>query len=225
MTSIPVDPKLLDQQTSGTHAEGSANTQAASAGVNSVQMRDTAAAPPPAGDNEANVQKLNKIIKSCRTCMLTSHGDHGLHSRPMATAGIDFESGKGEHIYFVTDKTCAKVKEIQANPEVALVFSNDSNHQWASVSATAKVIEDPAKTKELWNPMYNAWFPDGPEAGNVTLVCATPTCGTFWEGSAMTQLHIMFSAIKARVTGTPIDQKLSQDSKTVVFPGAGITAQ
>lgn len=47
-----------------------------------------------------------------RTCMLTTVGKDGLHSRPMATAGIDFDTHSGEFIYFVTEKTCTKVGEI-----------------------------------------------------------------------------------------------------------------
>ncbi|GFH06253.1 pyridoxamine 5'-phosphate oxidase like, partial [Haematococcus lacustris] len=56
----------------------------------------------------------------------------------MATAGVDWDSSKGEFIYFLTPKDSEKVKEVLADPAVALVFSDDSNSQWASVTAHAE---------------------------------------------------------------------------------------
>jgi len=195
-----------------------------------LQIREQGAAQEPAGtatttpehatgaENEASIEQLNNIIKACRTCMLTTHGEHGLHARPMSTAAIDFDTHKGEAIYFVTEKSTAKVAEIQSNQDVALVFSDDANNRWASVTARATVIEDREKTKELWSQTYNAWFPEGPETPGVVLVKAVPSCGSYWEGSHLTRLHILFSALSARVTGKPIDQRKTQDAKSVVFP-------
>ncbi|KAL6752534.1 hypothetical protein V8C86DRAFT_2752369 [Haematococcus lacustris] len=176
-----------------------------------------ASAPSDATTNEDNILQLNKIIKSCRTCMLTTRGEHGLHSRPMATAGVDWDSSKGEFIYFLTPKDSEKVKEVLADPAVALVFSDDSNSQWASVTAHAEVVEDRSKAREMWNPMYDAWFPEGPDTGNMVLIKATPSTASYWKGSYLTRLHIMFSALSAKVTGKSIGQPAGQEQKTVVF--------
>ncbi|KAJ9515059.1 hypothetical protein QJQ45_012598 [Haematococcus lacustris] len=126
-----------------------------------------------------------------------------------------------------------QVKEVLADPAVALVFSDDSNSQWASVTAHAEclssccidlcwlrcdqVVEDRSKAREMWNPMYDAWFPEGPDTGNMVLIKATPSTASYWKGSYLTRLHIMFSALSAKVTGKSIGQPAGQEQKTVVF--------
>lgn len=42
-------------------------------------------------------------------------------------------------------------------------------------------------------------------------------CAQYWDANYASKLHIMFAALKAKFTGKPIQQGLSQDAKTVTF--------
>lgn len=205
----------------------------------SVAKEHAGAAPPASMSSPAavapsgagSVKEINDIIKSCNTCMFTTLGEHGIHARPMSTAGMGWEENVGERggdveaIYFVTSKDCLKVAEIEKNPNVALVFSDDGKHQWASVTATASVDEDLERIRSNWKPAYNAFYPKGPDTEGVVLIKALAIHGSYWKGTIYTRLQIMFSALKAKATGQPIDSGLlTQIHKEVDFKKPGSPA-
>jgi len=45
------------------------------------------------------------------------------------------------------------------------------------VAGTAEIIHDMAKKKELWNPIAKAWFPDGVDDPELTVLEVMPTEG------------------------------------------------
>jgi general stress protein 26 len=49
------------------------------------------------------------------------------------------------------------------------------------VTGTARVLEDAAKTKELFSPMAKAWFPGGPQDPDLQLVEVRIDEAEYWK--------------------------------------------
>lgn len=119
--------------------------------------------------------KLWDMADDARECMMVDKFSGGMRARPMAPIVKRDENA----IWFVTDKDSGKVDEVRANPEVCLAISSGSDY--VSITGDAQVVHDMAKLKEVWNPFIDAWFPDGPEGGNATLLKITPKMGEYWD--------------------------------------------
>jgi general stress protein 26 len=83
-----------------------------------------------------------------------------------------------------------------------VVYADTNADDYVSVSGQARVVEDMAKKKQLWNKMTEAWFPGGVTDPDVALVQVSITHADYWEAkdNKLTQL---FKMAKAAVTGHP----------------------
>ena len=103
------------------------------------------------------VKKVAKLLKGIRIGMMTTHSNGVLRSRPMAQQEADFD---GE-LWFFTKADSAKSDEVQKDAQVNLSFANPDDHRYISISGPATLLRDPTKAKQLWSPIYKAWFPKG----------------------------------------------------------------
>jgi general stress protein 26 len=53
-------------------------------------------------------------------------------------------------------------QRLQADGNVNLAYANPGKDTWVSVTGSARVLDDLAKKRELFNPIAKAWFPGGP---------------------------------------------------------------
>ena len=124
------------------------------------------------------VKKLGELIRDIKFAMLTTTDTDGsLHSRPMATQQFTFD---GE-LWFFTDKTTQKVEEILQDKEVNVSYANPEKDRYVSVSGRAHIVRDRAKIKELWNPVYQAWFPEGVDDPNIVLIRIPVDQAEYWN--------------------------------------------
>lgn len=147
-------------------------------------------------DGNAKVQEL---IKDIRTCMLSTVGADGtIVSRPMAAQTVEFDGD----LWFFAARDSAKAQEIERNPRVNAAFAGSSS--WVSVAGTAQLVDDAAKVRELWNPVVEAWFPDGPDDPDVVLVRVDADTAEYWD-SPGGRVASVISLVKSKVTGEPYD--------------------
>lgn len=143
--------------------------------------------------------KVQELIKDVRTCMFSTVATEGsIVSRPMATQQAEFDGT----LWFFAAADSAKAMEIHRNPRVNVAYAGSS--AWVSVSGTARVVRDEQKERDLWNPVVEAWFPDGPQDPNVVLIEVDADTAEYWDspgGRAATAI----SLVKAKVTGKPYD--------------------
>lgn len=124
------------------------------------------------------VKKLGELIKDIKFAMLTTTDTDGsMHSRPMATQQFSFDGD----LWFFTDRTTQKVEEILQDKEVNVSYANPDKDRYVSVSGRAHIVRDRAKIKELWNPIYQAWFPEGVEDPNLVLIRVPVDQAEYWN--------------------------------------------
>jgi len=149
--------------------------------------------------------KVLEIMRSDRFCMLTSVGDEGrLHSHPMTPQEV---TAAGD-VWFFIDRTSNQAANISAEKRVNLAFSDGST--WLSAAGHGTLVDDKLMAEKLWNPMVEAWFPDGPNSPDLALLLVESDTAEYWDtpgGRVATAL----SFVKTKLTG----ERPSGNSDTV----------
>lgn len=124
------------------------------------------------------IKKLKDMAEDARICMFsTFNGSRPDPTRPMALQQVD-EAGK---LYFFSAISSNKNKEIAADPEVQITFSNSGNSEYLSIYGTAIINQDKQKIDELWNNYAKVWFQDGKDDPSLTLITVTPNTCEYWD--------------------------------------------
>jgi general stress protein 26 len=126
------------------------------------------------------------------------HADGSLHSHPLTTQNKSLaEDGC---LYFFVSKSTEVGQRLQQDGNVNLSYANPDKDTWVSVTGTARVLDDMAKKKELFNPMAKAWFPSGPEDPDMELVEVRIGEAEYWN-IKQNKLLQMIKMGKSAVTG------------------------
>src|SRR3954452_4809525 len=107
---------------------------------------------------DENAQKIWDLVKNAHSALLVSTSPDGrLDSRPMGCVQTDFEGS----VWFLTFAHSSKVDEIARDNRVLVSYANPSDHEYVSLSGTARIAKDPEKLKKLWSEGFRVWFPSG----------------------------------------------------------------
>jgi len=153
------------------------------------------------GDDSRDREKLWDLIKDIKFAMITTrHANGHLHSRPMTTQNRDIDEDTS--LWFFMSRHGGVVADIEREPAVSVAYADSDSDDYVSVSGQARVVEDMARKRQLWNKMTEAWFPKGVNDPDLALVQVGITHADYWEArdSKLTQL---FKMAKAAVTGQP----------------------
>ena len=142
-------------------------------------------------------EKIAELIKGIHIAMLTTVAKDGtMSSRPMGVQNEPFDGT----LWFLTRSTSEKVDEIEQDQHVTLSFAEPSDSKYLSLKGRARVSQDRGKIKELWSPMYKAWFPKGEDDPEIAVLRVHVTEADYWEASS-SKLVIMAKYAAAAVTG------------------------
>jgi general stress protein 26 len=156
-----------------------------------------------------NIDRVWDIIEKVSVCMLTTQFVGGLRARPLE-ARPDRDAGL---IFFVTDVQSAKENEIEATPDIGLVFIDPSDKAYLSITGRARVLHDTDKIKAAWRKSDAVWWPGGPTDPNVCLLRIEPSTAELWDGPA-SAVVTAFEFAKARLTGE--EPKLGENRKVTI---------
>ena len=102
----------------------------------------------------SEIDRVWDIIEKVGVCMLTTQFAGGLRARPLE-ARPDRDAGL---IFFVTDIRSAKEDEIEAAPDVGLVFIDSGDNAYLSITGRASVLRDAEATKRFWRKTDEVWW-------------------------------------------------------------------
>lgn len=127
-------------------------------------------------DHREDRQKVVDIIDDIKIGMFsTLDEDNVIVSRPLVALEIDADAD----LWFVTHESTSQVTHIARDDRVNVTFTSRS--EWASLTGRGEVVRDVAKTRDLWNQMVDAWFPDGPETPGVVLIRVEADSAQYWD--------------------------------------------
>jgi len=146
------------------------------------------------------LKKLGELIRDIQFAMMTTvEPDGSLRSRPMATHQ-DPHRGFDGVLWFFTKADAPKVGEVRQDQHVSLTYASSEKSQYVSLSGTAGLVRDPQKARELWDPRYIAWFPQGLDDPDLALLRVAVTKAEYWDTPSSTVVHLL-GMVKAMATG------------------------
>ena len=137
--------------------------------------------------HDKGVEKFLALTKGIKFCMLTTVEESGvLHSRPMTIQ----QTGVNAELWFFTGKTTGLASAILKNDFVTASFANECGDAFISVFGRARLLIDRRKMEQLWEPIYQTWFPKGIEDPNLSLVRIDLEIAEHWDsgGGILTTL-------------------------------------
>ena len=150
--------------------------------------------------NEA-IDKLKSLIDGNKTAIFcTELTKLPITSRPMAVQEVDDDG----NLWFISSATSNKNFEIKKDDDVQLFFSNSSSSQFLSFYGDATIYDDQEKIEEIWNPIAKAWFEDGKEDSNVTVIKVSPKEVYYWD-TKDGKIISLFKIAGAAILGTKPD--------------------
>jgi general stress protein 26 len=155
--------------------------------------------------DQLELDKVVQIMRGDRFCMLTSVGDQGrLQSHPMTPQEVTDDGD----VWFFIDTTSQHASHIRAEKRVNLAFADGST--WLSVAGHGDVRQDREKIEQLWNPVVEAWFPEGKDSPNVGLLFVESDTAEYWDTPGG-KVASALAFVKAKVTGDKPDVGESAD--------------
>jgi general stress protein 26 len=143
------------------------------------------------------MKKIGDLVKGIRIAMLcTIDGNGQIHSRPMATQDEPFNGT----LWFLTRISSEKIGDIERRHNITLDYADPSNSKYVTLRGTASSNQDKSKIKELWNPMYKAWFPNGVDDPEIAVLKVEVTEGDYWEANS-SKIVMGIRYVAAAVTG------------------------
>jgi general stress protein 26 len=126
------------------------------------------------------LKKVGELIADIRFAMLVTAAEDGtFDGRPMATQKTEFNGT----VWFLTAETSRKTDQIANHSNVSLLYADPGNASYVTVKGRAHVSLDKAKIHELWNPMYQAWFPGGENDPHVRVLRVDVDEAEYWEAN------------------------------------------
>jgi len=110
-----------------------------------------------------------KIVADVQYCWLVSRSDESVRARPMGRL-LPNENNHDWTIRFLTDRRSRKIADLRRTSVVGLVFQNDGDDAFASLTGTARLIEDASDVRALWKDGHARYFPTEQDRANAGFI-------------------------------------------------------
>ncbi|MET0393276.1 MAG: pyridoxamine 5'-phosphate oxidase family protein [Chitinophagaceae bacterium] len=155
--------------------------------------------------NQEAIDKINELAKG-NICLFCTYDGNEIVSRPMDTQDVDADGS----MWFMSRKDSIKNMQIGQNNKVYLMYLDTPKQHYLSLSGAAEIVYDRQKIEELWTPSTKAWFTEGKDDPEISLLMVTPESGHYWDtknGSLVSLLKIAAAVI----TGKEMDGSIQGD--------------
>ena len=150
-------------------------------------------------DAGAERQRVRALIEQAGVAMLMNVDEKGTHiGRPMLPLLVQNDP----HIYFLTHQSSRKVTQLAVRPQVGL--SIISANCFIVVAGSAQLSRDPELIRRLWSPTYRAWFPEGKDDREATVIRVAVERIDYWEPPSNRVVRLV-QAVKAVLTRRAVE--------------------
>ncbi|RZJ31869.1 MAG: general stress protein [Flavobacterium sp.] len=156
-----------------------------------------------------SVKKLKELAEGIDICMFCTQLDKlPITARPMSANEVDDEG----NLWFISNARSNKNFEIKQDDKVQLFFSKISDSKYLSVFGHASIYNDRQSIEAHWTPIGKAWFEEGKDDPDVSVIKVTPTDAYYWDtkdGKAIAFLKWAANALGAGVDDGGVEGKIN----------------
>jgi general stress protein 26 len=144
-------------------------------------------------------RRVRALIERAGVVILMNVIEQGTHiGRPMLPLLVQNDP----HIYFLTHQSSRKVAQLAVRPQVGL--SIVSTNCFVVAAGSAQLSRDPELIRRLWSPTYRAWFPEGKDDREATVIRVAVERIDYWEPPSNRVVRLA-QAAKAVLTRRAVD--------------------
>lgn len=86
-------------------------------------------------------------------------------------------------VYLATSDASDKIREIRANPAVAVYYCEPKSFHGVTLSGRAEILDDPALKQALWSDDWRIYWPSGADHPDYVIIRLKPDDIKGWWGS------------------------------------------
>ncbi len=142
------------------------------------------------------VDKLKELAEE-KICLFCTYENNKIVSRPMSTQKVDEEG----NLWFLSSKDSVKNMQIKEDDRVYLMYADTGKQHYLSLSGSARILQDKNKIHELWNPIAKAWFTEGEDDPEISVIKISPEEGHYWDtknGKLVSMIKIAVAALTGK---------------------------
>jgi len=124
-------------------------------------------------------KRIKGLIDSCRDAVFITMDDKGIPV-PRIMNKIQDNERSGGVFWFATTLDSEKVKRINNNSKVSLMFYDPKSCDCANVYGSAQIITDTEAKERFWNDDWKQYFPGGASDPVYCLIKVIPEKGDFF---------------------------------------------
>ncbi len=157
----------------------------------------------------AAIERIEATVEAARTCFFCTQAasEESSGVRPMNVRDVDEEG----NLWFLSADDSQKNRELAKNASVALFFQGSAHSDFLHLTGQATVSRDPARIKELWEPLIKTWFTGGVDDPRITVIKVTPVSGYYWDnkhGSAVAGIKMLLGAALGKTLDDSVEGKV-----------------
>lgn len=157
--------------------------------------------------------QLFDMIEKAHDGVMLGSPDHSQHMQPMAPQVARDE----EQIWFYTNINSDLVKALgTTGGDVHMCVVTDNNSYHACLRGHLSVNKSEPHIDRFWSPIVGAWFPDGKDDPELTMLCFKPMDARAWA-STDSVFRFGYEIAKANLTGNEPD---AGETANIVFAKA-----
>jgi general stress protein 26 len=150
-------------------------------------------------DAAAERQRVRALIQRAGVAMLMNVDERGTHiGRPMLPLFVE----RDPDIYFLTHQSSRKVMQLAARPQVGVTIISATCY--VVMAGSAHITRDRELIRCLWSPTYRAWFPEGRDDREATVIRVAVERIDYWEPPS-SQVARLVQAVKAVLTRRAVE--------------------
>lgn len=139
--------------------------------------------------------RLRKTLDQERIGMLGLVGEASGHFHPMTAFGEDdFRT-----IWFFTRRDSALVRSLVQGGKAMFNLVSKDRELWACIGGTITEQHDAERIDRYWGPVVSAWFPEGKDDPELTLLRLDPDDAEVWIANKG-PIRFAFEIAKANLT-------------------------
>lgn len=159
--------------------------------------------------NTEAINKIREIATDADICLFaTNLTNLPLSARPMSTQKVD-DAG---NIWFLSSKSSSQNEDINQDSRVQLFYSDKKSAEYLSVYGEATILFDRKIAEELWSPIVKAWFTEGIDDPDLSIIRVTPSDAYYWDtkhNKAVSLIKILAGAVTGKTMDDGVKGKIN----------------